>query len=162
MITLRFDKLYAKERVARPSYVSIPFPKGELRETENVALYQNGKKLKQQQRILSKYQDGSVRYLFLRFLADIPANKGAEVLCDVKGEAAEGNIYANAEVADLQCEKQENGFRIANGMLDFSVENDSFYLFEKMSALGKNYEKTQFCGPGLKINGEDADRKSVV
>lgn len=155
MITLRFDKLYAKERIARPCYASIPFAKGEVTREEDVVLYQNEKKVKQQTRVLSRYPDGSIRYLFLRFLADIPANKGAEVRCDISGTNTASDAYASEHIEELRCEKKENGYRVVNGLLDFSVENHSSYLFEEITVLGKVYEKNQFRGPVLKLNGED-------
>lgn len=150
MITLRFDKLYAKDRIGQPCFASIPFAKGELTEEDGVTLLQNGKCIKQQVRTLSKYEDGSIRYLFLRFLADIPANKGAEVVCVTKEEMKEADS-ANAAIANLQCESCEDGFVVENEVLNFKVKNDSKYLFDTMESLGKVYEKEQFCGPVLKL-----------
>ena len=155
MITLRFDKLYAKDRIARPCYASIPFAKGELVKEENVTLYQNEKRLKQQKRVLSRYPDGSVRYLFLRFLADIPANKGTEVLCDVCGEKRFQDTEAHEDVTGIRCEKQDNGYDITNDLMEFSVVDNTEYLFEKITVQGKRYNKTQFNGPMLKLKGKD-------
>lgn len=87
MITLKFDKLYNRDRVAEPCFVSVPFAKGALRQTDGVCLLQNKKALPMQKRVLSRYPDGSVRYLFLRFLADIPANKGTTVELDIKNDS---------------------------------------------------------------------------
>ena len=155
MITLRFDKLYAKDRIARPCYASIPFAKGELLKEESVTLYQNEKQLKQQKRVLSRYPDGSVRYLFLRFLADIPANKGTEVFCDVSGEKTYKDTEAHEDVKDIQCKKQDNGYYITNDLLEFSVVNHTGDLFDEITVLGKSYEKKQFCGPVLMLKGQD-------
>ena len=155
MITLRFDKLYAKERIARPCYASIPFAKGELVKEENVTFYQNEKQLKQQKRVLSRYPDGSIRYLFVRFLADIPANKGTEVLCDISGEKRYVDVEAHKNVTDIQCEKQDNGYCVTNDLLEFSVVDNAGYLFHEIVIRDKVYDKTQFGGPTLKLKGKD-------
>ena len=159
MITLRFDKLYAKERIARPCYASIPFAKGELVKEEKVVLYQNEKRIKQQARVLSRYQDGSVRYLFLRFLADIPANKGTEVFCDINGEGVSEYVKTQEDITDVKCEKQGSGYYVANDLLQFSVANNSAHLFEEITVLDKVYDKTQFSGPSLKLKGKEEPYK---
>ena len=74
MITLKFEKLYNRDRIAQPCFVSVPLAPGVLKEIDRVSLKQNGKLLPVQKKVLSSYPDGSVRFLFLRFLADIPAN----------------------------------------------------------------------------------------
>lgn len=161
MITLRFDKLYGKDRVAQPCHVSIPLVKGELRETDKVALWQNGQKLMSQTRVLSRYPDGSVRYLFVRFLADIPANKGAIVECDLHGEK---QVDGACEAGVLNCgirpvEKTENGYRVSTGTLEFELKNNDTYLFEELCAEGVCYTKEQFEGPYLRLAKEASPRR---
>ncbi len=154
MITLRFDKLYGKDRAAQPCHVSIPLAKGELQDVEKVVLYQNGQNLMIQPRVLSRYPDGSVRYLFVRFLADIPANKGAIVECDLHGTAK----ACGENSCGVSCEKTENGYRVTTGVMHFRLENNSAYLFEELWAWRKIYEKEQFIGPKLRLEGETLPR----
>ena len=153
MIKIRFDKLYNRDRIAQPCFVSIPLKKGELFQADKVVLTQAGKSLKYQARVLSKYQDGSIRYLFLRFLADIPANKATEVWCELEGNQTEMEM-AHPQVADLCCEQVAEGYHITTGKLDFEVKNQGAYLFEKIEALGHAYDKKQFMGPILKAAGK--------
>ena len=87
MITLKFEKLYNRDRIAQPCFVSVPLAPGVLKEIDRVSLKQNGKLLPVQKKVLSSYPDGSVRFLFLRFLADIPANQGATVECDLNSDS---------------------------------------------------------------------------
>ena len=87
MFTLNFEKLYNRDRLAQPCFVSVPLAKGVLKEEDGVSLWQNGKPLPLQKKVLSSYPDGSVRFLFLRFLADIPANQGAVVECELKSDS---------------------------------------------------------------------------
>ena len=161
MITLRFDKLYGKDRVAQPCHVSIPLAKGGLRETEKVALWQNGQKLMSQTRVLSRYPDGSVRYLFVRFLADIPANKGAIVECDLYGEKqADGGCAAEAPNCGIKpVEKTESGYRVSTGTLEFELKNNDTYLFKELCAEGVCYTKEQFKGPYLRLAKEVSPRR---
>jgi len=104
MITLKFEKLYNRDRVAQPCFVSIPLAQGVFNETDKVSLKQNDKLLPLQKKVLSSYPDGSVRYLFLRFLADIPANKGTTVECEIKPDS--GAFYeAASETGKMLREK---------------------------------------------------------
>lgn len=100
MITLRFEKLYNRNRVAQPCAVSVPLAKGMLGDTGMVSLWQNGTRLPVQTKVLSRYPDGSVRFLFLRFLADIPANKGTTVECELKSES--GAFCEATEASDRE------------------------------------------------------------
>lgn len=166
MFTLRFDKLYNKDRVMQPCYVSIPFAKGELFDTKEVCLMQQDKVLLLQSRVLSRYQDGSVRYLFLRFLADIPANKGAEVLCDVTGNIAgaevktveHGDVYkgdGTINCDEMSCSRTENGYRVSTGKISFVVTHKGNSLFASVETDTKTYTSEQFTGPVLKKAGKE-------
>ena len=160
MITLRFDKLYGKDRVAQPCYASIPLAKGELFEAEKVALYKNGQKLLCQTRVLSRYQDDSIRYLFLHFLADIPANKGAVVECDLQGNLASTDATADGnEVVSVGCEKTEKGYRVITGTMNFEVESNGTKLFREVRANHACYAEEQFAGPTLRLAGEASPRR---
>ena len=147
MITLRLDKLYSRERTAQPCSVSIPLAQGRLKASDPIRLWQNGMQLPMQKKVLSVYPDGSVRYLFLRFLADIPANKGTLVECDLFGE----KTYARETepAGRLMCVPQENGFCVDTGKLKFTVINHGAELFGAVTAFGKNYLGKQFAGPTL-------------
>ena len=45
MITLKFEKLYNRDRIAQPCFVSVPLARGVLKEIDKVSLKQNGKTL---------------------------------------------------------------------------------------------------------------------
>ena len=96
MIDIFFDKLYRNERVAEPCYIGIPVKEGELRDPSGVRVYQEGRELPLQAKVTSRHKDGSVRFLFLRFLADLPANKDTVLQCSLHGET-EGTVSARAE-----------------------------------------------------------------
>ena len=58
-----FDKLYWYDRLQEPAGIA--------------SITQNVRKCMGQPKVTSKHADGSIRYLYVDFLADIPANKGA-------------------------------------------------------------------------------------
>ena len=154
MLTLHFEKLYNRDRLDQPAYISIPLPKGELFDTDKIRFYQEHKMLLVQPRVLSRYKDGSIRYLFLRFLADIPANQGTIVTGDLHGEA-DFPVFANTVVPNLTCEKIEHGFEVSTGAIHFTLRNHTDYLFEEVKAFETNYTKEQFVGPTLKLEGTE-------
>ena len=83
MIDIYFDKLYRYDRIAEPCYIGIPVREGELWDADNVCVWQGEKQLPLQARVTSRHRDGSVRFLFLRFLADLPGNKSVVLQCDL-------------------------------------------------------------------------------
>ncbi|MBQ7971896.1 MAG: hypothetical protein IJ291_00370 [Lachnospiraceae bacterium] len=144
MITLNFDKLYNRDRIAQPCYVSVPFPKGALTGVDCVSLKQNDRILPVQKKVLSSYQDGSVKYLFLRFLADIPANKGAQVILDTDC------VGVTAPETTLTLQKENGVLRVLTGNLEFTVSNGGTLLFDEIKANGTLYAGKQFEGSLLK------------
>ena len=53
--------------------------KGTLTDSDNLSLSQDGNILPLQTKITSRHHDGSIRHLFVRFEADLPANKGTAI-----------------------------------------------------------------------------------
>ena len=68
-----FDKLYRYDRLQEPAGIALPFKEGELKTADRIAITQNGRKCMVQPKVTSKHADGSIRYLYVDFLADIPS-----------------------------------------------------------------------------------------
>lgn len=166
MIDIFFDKLYRYERVAEPCYIGIPVKKGELRDLSKVKVYQEGRELLLQTKATSRHRDGSVRFLFLRFLADLPANKGTVLQCSLHGEAdavktdgdkavfsPRGWVRSDSGTA-LHVKADEMGITVVCGgeeqPFSFRVQHNSNTLLEHLHAHGRDYEQKQFSGPFLK------------
>ena len=128
MMQLHFEKLYSKDRKMQPCSVSIPLAKGEVYPETEVFLEQEGKHLPVQKRVLSGYRDGSVRYLFLRFLADIPANQGATVEC-----------YLNSDSGACREADEDACKELLNRTMEFCT----------------TYVQKQFSGPALTTTGKE-------
>ena len=157
MIDIFFDKLYRYERIAEPCYIGIPVKEGELREPSGVKVYQEGRPLPLQTKVTSRHKDGSVRFLFLRFLADLPANKGAVLQCDLHGdqgqEAFPSALSVSADELGITVSTISDGDRQP---FSFRVQHNSDGIFEQLHAFGRHYDKKQFVGPFLK-DGEGRD-----
>ena len=74
---IRFPKLYRYDRPREHCHVAIPFKQGELTDADCVQIFQDGHCMPSQKKVTSRYADGSIRYLFVRFLANLPANAKA-------------------------------------------------------------------------------------
>lgn len=153
MITLHFEKLYSKARENEPCMTAIPFPKGVVHEIQELAFFQKDRKLQTQGKVTARHKDGSAKYVFIRFLADIPANKGAEVICTV-GEKETERYEAEHQTKkcmDLKliCEETKDGFCADTGVLQFYLAHQQENIFEKIVFQEKTYEKKCFAGPEL-------------
>lgn len=143
MIELKFSGLYRHPRQGEPVYAAIPLKKGILTDINQVTAVQEGRALPTQVKATSCYEDGSARYLFVRFPADLPGGRETKAYIDLFGEYSaprEGmKITSSADLVSVD-----------TGCLEFTVKNHTKYLFETLCLEGKSYEKEQFCGPALK------------
>lgn len=137
-----FDKLYRYDRKV-PSYIAIPVKEGELKSLDRVQILQNGKAVPIQKKVTSRYADGSIRYLLLRFLADLHGNKREILECDFHSDK-------KPEQLELHCERAADGFVIRNRFLTVALQNGTEHLFSTVKAGEKFYHAEQFVGPYLK------------
>lgn len=81
MINLSFEKIYSTDRIKENCYIGIPLKKGELKDITNVSVTdKENREYVSQSKATAFWSDGSIKWLFTRFEADIPANKGAEYI----------------------------------------------------------------------------------
>ena len=152
---LYFPKLYRYDRTREHCFVAVPFAAGALRSADSVKVFQREKQMPVQTKVTSRYRDGSIRYLFVRFLADLPGNQkavlrletGAEQGADPAAQAAEDSRYEG-----LTLERTDCGF-VVNGGLRFGVSDGAVSLFDWLEDGNTRYEADQFAGPFL----EDGD-----
>ncbi len=178
MIDVFFDKLYRYERIGEPCYIGIPVKEGELRDAGSVRLYQGDRELPLQTKVTSRHKDGSVRFLFLRFLADLPANKGAVLQCDLHGKQAEADglpegvqaVASDGECAGsrgIEVYEDEEGITVSTACggaeqeFSFRLRHHSDGIFERLNAMGRVYDKKQFAGPFLK-DGEGRNYRLAI
>ena len=155
MTDIFFDKLYRYDRIAEPCYIGIPVREGELWETDGVCVYQAGKRLPLQTKVTSRHKDGSVRFLFLRFLADLPGNKDTVLQCELHGGQNDGEVWPDG-ISPVSVSADGAGITVSTvcGVGDhafsFRVEHNSKHIFERLFAAGRVYDREQFAGPFLK------------
>lgn len=149
MIKVFFDKLYRYPRIAEPCNVAVPFKKGELQSLDGIAVIQDGRALPIQPKVTSRHEDGSIRWLFVRFMADLPANKSAVVELDT------ASALVN-DAAGVVTERTEGGYFVNTGVLRFGLKNNSDSIFDMIDDGNKIYTSKNFVGPFLKDGGGNA------
>lgn len=147
-----FDKLYRYDRRVQ-STIAIPVKEGELYNLDEVQIFQKGKVVPIQKKVTSRYADGSIRYMFLRFLANLPANQREILHCSFHSKE-------KAEKMDLSYEKITKGWKIRNRFFTAEIQNQTNHLFSYLKTENKVYRAEQFVGPYLKDgNGREYDAK---
>lgn len=143
MIDIFFDKLYRYPRIEEPCSIAIPVKEGTLNSLDKLAIIQEGKILPMQAKVTSRHKDGSIRYIFVRFMADLPANQKAKVVCDFNCDMPLKN-----EVMDVK--DTEDGYIVNTGKITFSVKNCSSSILNSVDDSNKIYTSSHFEGPYLK------------
>lgn len=169
MIDIYFDKLYRYPRIQECVSIAVPFKKGELKDISEVAVLQNGRECVIQPRVTAWHNDGSVKYLFISFMADLPANKRAKlILVTDKKEYDDGikasiqcqsiistdnkmqYMYTEPEAARVSVEKTKKGYKVDSGAIRYEVADDSESIFTNVYDGRKTYTEANFEGPVLK------------
>lgn len=152
MIDLIFDKLYRYDRVAEPCFIGIPVKRGLLRDAENVRVLQDGRECPVQARVTGRHPDGSVRFVFVRFLADLPGNRGAVLQCDLgaaggsEGVKNEEEIFRACGVSPVRADEDADGITVTTDALTFRVSHGADGIFTSLTAAGRTYGADQFQG----------------
>ncbi len=162
MIPLKFEKLYKYPRLSEPCFIGIPVKEGALPDVDKVSILQKGRRVPVQAKVTSRHADGSVRFAFVRFLADLPANAGETLLCSLDGSFGDGRGSKDMESMDIgnetgdavTVERSADGYLVDTGSVRFAVADNSSHIFDWVECSGRRYEKKQFAGPFLK-DGND-------
>ena len=140
---VKFDKLYRYDRFSEPCSIAIPVKKGCLRDVEAVQIFDGNQMLRSQKKVTSRHEDGSVRYLFLRFMADLPGNGKKELELNLNSP--------NRQTFDgISVKPTKDGFLADCRSLTFLLKNRTSHLFEQLDDGNKRYTAEQFSGPLLK------------
>lgn len=149
MIDIYIDKLYRYERKGEPCFIGIPVKKGALYDLDRVAVLQDDRALPIQKKVTAWHDDGSVKFMFLRFIADLPANKGVVLRCDTNAQTDKPS-----DAYEILVREDKNGISVDTGAVSFAVQNNSDSIFQYVEAEGRRYEKEQLIGPVLR-DGEE-------
>lgn len=158
-IEIFIDKLYRYDRILEPCYIGFPLEKGLVYDTADFSLIDPDKAtvLPTQIKATSKYKDGSIRFIFIRFLADIPANKKSRYICKIcsKDEVSESSL-APFSYNPISLKELSAGYEISTKdndskeVFSFEVKNNAGEIFNLITKGKRTYEGKQFAGPILK------------
>lgn len=145
MFDIIFQKLYKYPRLAEPCFIGLPVKQGLLPagNLDHIGISQDGKAVPVQAKVTSTYPDGSARYVFLRFMADLNANKSTVLQGDLTGE------IPHEEFDTMLVEQNVNGIQVDTGAISFAVTNHSEHIFQYLKDSRKTYLAEQFVGPYL-------------
>ena len=150
MKELYFESIYAFDRTDEPVFVGIPFKKGELFDEKKIAVKnEKGEQKPSFSSALSTWEDGSVKWLFTDFLADIPALRSAKYFLAIEEEPQTiKGIVSDEKVTDtgkitLDFSKGElfeiNGSDVTLSPMCFSDKDNGKYSFTKKSVQTEQY-----------------------
>lgn len=136
----------------------IPFPMSELKDTEHLRLRQaNKEELPFQANVLSRWADGSIKWLNLHFDATLGPGEGRGYFLDYGP-----NIQALTTSSFLRVSENDEEILVETGKIQAHLSKKSFYLFEKViSDLNENavYESSETVTSKarltLKFNGQN-------
>jgi len=163
MITLTFEKIYLKERNWEPCSIAVPIAKGKLRNIEGIVVAKDGIETLSQTKVTSYWEDGSIRFLFVRFLANLPGNLGTsyELYLDrtefeesKKGSKEENSILSNEKTPNALCltkDKVSSNYTIDTGVLTFTTKTGQGGFLKEVKCGGSVFEESQFGIPKLYV-----------
>lgn len=142
---LYFNKLYKNDRYV-DSYIGVPYKQGTRNIADSVVVSKDGKNYPTQERITAKYPDGSVKYSFVRFMCDLPANRKEEFELNIVPDRALGNIDTGLS---LSCEKGR--YLLSNKYISVTLADNADSLFECVKTKDYEYTAKNFVGPLLNL-----------
>jgi hypothetical protein len=172
MISLHFEKLSMYARHAEPCSAAIPFPQGELTDSLGISIYDEDRVLPSQTHITSVWPDGSIKWLMVHFLADLPANQAKTLQCrmepkkgkleqSVRVEGYGNQLFVDTGVVRIECAGPGD-----NGILRSIRRQDG--EFDLQSILGPSYRNEagetfeSFISPNGWTVLEDGPIRSVI
>jgi hypothetical protein len=85
MIKLHFEKISRFQRKGEFVETALPFAKGRLNDAGKILVHDGDLSIQPQTRVTAKWPDGSIKWVHLSFLADLPANAGKDYLLSTDG-----------------------------------------------------------------------------
>jgi hypothetical protein len=111
---MHFPKLSKFDRIAEPASFAVPFPEGQIAPGDTVTVSRDGEAYPTQTRPTAHWPDGSVKWLLVDALVDLPGNAATNYELIV-GEPSP------APSDEAQVEIDEGGPRIVTGPLTLSL-----------------------------------------
>lgn len=145
---LTVQKLYKNPRTGEILGFSIPFVKGLLNNTEDIIITDDKYTLPFQAKVTSRHSDGSIRFAYIRFIADLPGNKEKEFTLSVN-ETDICSKLPEYDYAPLNFEATSNGYHLSTENFSFEVSNYSNSIFTYVKYANSQLLSDSFTGPIL-------------
>lgn len=159
VLVIYFDKLYKDDREKELCGLCVPFERGKLPIdlADELKIMDEDTCIPLQTKVTSKWDDGSVRYAYLNFLADLPGNRGKtfELICDKesRGKKNAEELLRESGIESVSINDDSSGLVVNNGVISFFVRNSSKELFDRFAYNGTAFDKEQFVGPFVRVCG---------
>lgn len=102
-IPIYFEKLSMYERREEPCTVALPFAQGKLKQGADISVLDGELTLPTQARVTSTWPDGSVKWLLLHFLADLPAGQDKQLVCSTETPSISSENQVQVDNNDKGC-----------------------------------------------------------
>ncbi len=148
------EKLYRYDLKEEPCSVAVPFAKGELLPSDVSSLCvldEEKQSLPCSFKVTAVWPDNSIKYLHVRFLADLPANKN---LCFslTQWVNKENRVKNGRHCPDVKTDRDV--IKVNTGKIEFAVSNHSESIFSYVKTVQRLYSSKQLEGPVLKHAGK--------
>lgn len=148
-VRLHFPKLSKFDRTAEPTSFAVPFSKGHMQPGDAVTVGREGHAVPTQARATALWPDGSVKWLLVDALVDLPGNAGADYAL-ITGEPSP----ASSEAAQAQANAA--GAQIETGRLTLTLAGaGEVGILRKIVVDGETIASgDEIEGPEITIGGE--------
>lgn len=148
MIPLHFEKLSMFARVAECARVAVPVAEGVLDDASSVVVRDaDGTALPTQARVTARWSDGSVKWLLVHMLVDLPGDAARTVQLDLTG----GDAPAPAEPVRL--ERRDGWVSVRNGALTIDLGGPGEAVIAGTVLDEPAFEAGQWLGPRVTCDG---------
>lgn len=138
MIKLHFEKTYNNDRKREHIYFGIPFKKGVLTTVRGSITDMGGAVYPSDLRPTAYWDDGSIRWLFVRGMVDLPENAGVDYYFDTDQD--ERGDFSPVTVS---------GNCIETGSLKVFLSEEENRIFDSISFMGREYDSSCISHPIL-------------
>lgn len=158
VIELKFEKTYRYDRVKEPCCIAIPFEKGRLFQEQKLCIRnEKAESIPFQVRITSRWSDRSIRWMLVRFQADLKANQA------VSYDALIEEIAEPREMVSTLLTEKKGRMVIETGGLSVTLKQPDEVegIFEQISYRENQYGAGDFSGPVIS-DGEGREYSFII
>ena len=126
MIKLHFEQIYSTPGRWEPCTVAIPLKEGFLRDCNGVRVYdEKGQAVPTQAKATALHKDGSVKWIFIRFMANVPARTEVDY-----------SLKFDSQSSDFDKIKADSTY-VDNKIIAFKTSTELNTLFDSLSYDGR-------------------------